>query len=226
MDKPEDLDDEVELPEAFFFHHSGEDICYECEQGMHNICDNPTEEDEETFCCCEISSTGEVTTAKGGRDALLAKYREASEVTDVTSTGRKRAAAAYPITEGMKCEWANLRFAGGGVIPIVGCKVGVAKHIHHGPDKNTLNNTPENVHRVCSKCHNRWHSINDMFYGTRPAGTEPFIPLDGNKWFGHDGETEMSDADFMQSEIYWNTPVGKRENISIRAEEIALDSTK
>ena len=39
---------------------------------------------------------------------------EPSEITDIMSTGRKRAAMMYPIFKDMKCEWANLRYAGGG----------------------------------------------------------------------------------------------------------------
>jgi len=46
---------------------------------------------------------------------------EPSDITDITSTGRKRAAMMYPIFKDMKCEWSGLRFAGGGVEPIIGC---------------------------------------------------------------------------------------------------------
>ena len=41
-----------------------------------------------------------------------------SEYSDPVSTGRKRAKEMYPIHAGMVCEWAGLKLAGGGVIPI------------------------------------------------------------------------------------------------------------
>jgi hypothetical protein len=102
--------------------------------------------------------------------------KEDEDIIDPHSTGRKRAAAAYPLKEGMVCEWAGLASAGGG-LPIIGCVnlqnpiddegniVGnLAVHRHHGPDKNTLNNTEGNVHRICNFCHNRWHTRNDPVY--------------------------------------------------------------
>lgn len=94
------------------------------------------------------------------------------ELTDPRSTGRKRAARMYPITPGMVCEWANLKNIGFSPRNIVGCMGNPASDIHHGPDKNTLNNSKitrgigsgENVHLICSFCHNRVHSENDKFY--------------------------------------------------------------
>lgn len=53
---------------------------------------------------------------------------------------------------------------GGGEFPIQGCSDGVQLNRHHGPDKNTLNNEPGNVHRICAHCHNRWHAKNDPDY--------------------------------------------------------------
>jgi len=44
---------------------------------------------------------------------------EPSDIRDVTSTGRKRAAMMYPIFKDMVCEWAGLAKAGGGVEPII-----------------------------------------------------------------------------------------------------------
>lgn len=91
--------------------------------------------------------------------------KEAGEMADPLSTGRKRAAAALPIAVGDICDWAFLKEAGGGVVPITGCPGYPASDRHHGPDKNTLNNeVGVNLHKVCDFCHNRWHAANDMFY--------------------------------------------------------------
>ena len=93
------------------------------------------------------------------------------EVRDVLSTGRKRAEVILPLTDANKrpivCEWAGLKYAGGGKNPIVGCTGNKATNRHHGPDKSTLNNSredPRNLHAICPKCHNRWHAANDIGY--------------------------------------------------------------
>ena len=149
---------------------------------------------------------------------------EAHEIVDVLSTGRKRAAMLYPIYDGMLCEWAGLKNAGGGVVPIIGCdnnrlspKKGgdgelVQGDVHHGPDKNTLENSPGNAHRICAYCHHRWHAANDKFYGKRPTkedgkvdGTKPFLPLDEYEWTAHDPETKATQEEIEENEIYWSS---------------------
>lgn len=82
---------------------------------------------------------------------------------DQQSTGRKRAAVMYPLSDAA-CEWKMRKNCGGGPKPIVGCVNGRQQARHHGPDKNTLNNDPGNVHRICHVCHNRWHTENDDIY--------------------------------------------------------------
>lgn len=193
-------------------HYLGDGSCPACYSGSHSDCYHPLFE-EENACCCQkdknstddsgIIPTGE--SGERGDDALVRAIKEASAVTDVESTGRKRAAKAYPLEEGMICEWRNLANAGGGVKPIVGCTVGMAKNRHHGPDKNTLNNTEGNVHRICAKCHNRWHTENDEYYGSRPGGTDPFIPLDGNKWHLHDAAEIATPQQIVDNEVFWAT---------------------
>lgn len=84
----------------------------------------------------------------------------------------------------MKCEWAFVKNAGGGVAPITGCVGYPAEHVHHGPDKNTFKNVEGNVHRICTPCHNRWHGANDPYYGERPAFELPFLPT-GEAWTEH-----------------------------------------
>lgn len=91
-------------------------------------------------------------------------YKDDSSLRDQQSTGRKRAAKMYPLSEDQPCEWQMRRNCGGGKFPIVGCLNGLQNARHHGPDKNTLNNEQGNVHRICHNCHNRWHTLNDPDY--------------------------------------------------------------
>lgn len=177
--------------------------CPACYAGIHGDCYHLSN----GACCCpakrvEGREGDDIDNAESPID-VVAAIKAASEVTDVQSTGRKRAAKAYPITEGMKCEWAELKLAGGGVQPIIGCPGNVATDRHHGPDKNTLNNTEGNVHRICAICHNRWHTANDPFYGERPSGSEPFIPLDGNDWTAHNPTDKATTEEIMQNELTW-----------------------
>lgn len=128
---------------------------------------------------------------------------------DPQSTGRKRVDRMYRIPPGLMCEWAMLASAGGGIAPIVGCVGYPAQDLHHGPDKNTLNNAKasmgigvdENVHRICSHCHNAWHGANDQYYprtgkhGDRDYIRDqatPFLPLPQymDSFVPHDPDTK------------------------------------
>lgn len=131
---------------------------------------------------------------------------------DPLSTGRKRVARMYPIPAGKMCEWAMLAKAGGGIEPIVGCIGYPASDLHHGPDKNTLNNAKqslgigdtENVHLICSMCHNAWHGANDRYYPmTRGKNKQrdyvedqatPFHPLPQfmDSFVDHDPDTQTT----------------------------------
>jgi hypothetical protein len=92
-----------------------------------------------------------------------APTKDPEKVTDVLSTGRKRAAQLYPIFKGSPCEWQGQKNCGGGQ-PITGCIDGLQVDRHHGPVKLPLRNEPGNVHRICKTCHNRWHAVNDPIY--------------------------------------------------------------
>lgn len=154
----------------------------------------------------------EVTVIEVEKKGVGRPMAEPGDITDITSTGRKRAAMLYPIFENMKCEWAGLKFAGGGVEPIIGCD----NHIiqpnkgpdkgdrHHGPDKNVINNSPGNVHRICSSCHNRWHAKNNKYYGDRPTPDQPFLPKEDYDWKPHDSETLATPEEIADNERYWN----------------------
>lgn len=197
-----------------------EELCY-CLVGLHEECNNPQPHEIEGFVTCCCWSVEEITPVAGA--VILGGYKENSAVGDVLSTGRKRAAALYPITDGMTCEWSGLRYAGGGVHPIIGChgtKIIAAKghgaatgHIHHGPDKNTLNNERENIHRICTTCHNRWHTLNDPYYGERPEGGVPFLPV-GVEVKAHDPVTKAEIMQQFKWETWWQTDKHTREDIT------------
>lgn len=135
--------------------------CIECGRGFHEECRTNCEN------CHSISDeemdrlTNSIRVVGYGVGAPI-KPNEL--VRDVKSTGRKRAAVHFPINRGDPCEWQGLKNCGGGLNPIVGCIDGKQADRHHGPDKDTLENRVGNVHRICKKCHNRWHALNDPTY--------------------------------------------------------------
>lgn len=194
------------------------DPCLSCRIGFHNECDVSWNPDDKSACGCggkevQFTSDGFVKPPKdvgepgAGSDSGYVEdgyegYKDISEYKDPLSTGRKRAASMYPIETGMVCEWAGLKLAGGGVVPIVGCLGRPASDRHHGPDKNTMNNAPENMHRICDFCHNTWHGINDPFYGPRPDHTLPFTPKGkfGEDWFAHDAVTKATTDELITAE--------------------------
>lgn len=122
--------------------------------------------------------------------------RDIGSFDDVASTGRKRVAEMYPITPGQVCDWARLGNCGGGVEPVMGCLGNPATDLHHGPDKNTLNNEKgsrgvgeqENVHALCSFCHNDWHAKNNRYYpeyDRQEQQAQPWLPLSDEPWGPH-----------------------------------------
>ncbi len=179
-------------------------ICLPCQAECHWECINPEDLEGVLACCCKPV---EVLSAENGPRGGPTK--DPAEMLDPTSTGRKQAAKLKPIEGGMICEWKLLARAGGGVIPIVGCIGNLAKNIHHGPDKDTTNNGDENLHRVCSECHNRWHSLNDPFYGSRTPAGVPFIPLTGTN-HQHDPNTLASIEVAYAHELWWSTKAKDR----------------
>jgi hypothetical protein len=136
--------------------------CLACGRGFHFECDTGCED-------CHLAESRRVAELVGSKVENLHTGLEGQPVKapenikDRASTGRKRAAMLYPIRENQPCEWRGKKNCGGG-IPIVGCIEGIQKDCHHGPIKDTLENTPGNVHRICKHCHNRWHTVNDGLY--------------------------------------------------------------
>lgn len=190
------------------------DPCLSCRIGFHNECDVSWNPDDSSPCGCggkeiRFNNEGYVIAPKetasaegvdtGYVDDGFNAQKDISDYKDPLSTGRKRAATMYPITPGMVCEWAGLKNAGGGVVPIVGCLGRPASDRHHGPDKNTMNNAPDNLHRICDFCHNTWHAVNDPFYGPRPDFSLPFVPVD-KEWVLHDSVTKATTEELIAAE--------------------------
>lgn len=205
------------------------ETCAYCAADLHNECSAAEITDSLEMCCCPSIEEGFISENEGRQpsflkkalaDSLSSALKEDEDVTDITSTGRKRAAQMYPIEEGMLCEWAFLAKAGGGVYPLVGCNgtelsTDKGKHArHHGPDKNTVNNEVGNVHRICQSCHNRWHSLNDPYYGSR-QGTQPFIPL-VDFWVNHDNETAATPDQQVANTTYWNLKTKEKELLNYK----------
>lgn len=144
--------------------------CPSCGRGFHNecelgcgLCHQDADESVKSFKRSITYGTG-------------APTKSPEDVTDRHSTGRKRAAQLYPIFKNKSCEWQGLKDCGGGPKPIVGCIDGKQTHCHHGPVKDTLRNEPGNVHRICVKCHNRWHAVNDPIYNEEEYDKLPHNP--------------------------------------------------
>jgi hypothetical protein len=80
---------------------------------------------------------------------------------------------------------------------------------HHGPNKNVLENGPGNVHLICPTCHNRWHTMNDKYYGERPTDNQPFLPED-YEVLPHDPDTKATIQDIEANEAWWSLNPEKR----------------
>src|SRR5690606_1993057 len=97
-------------------------MCYACSVGLYEECENPEDLGNGYIIPCiskfETISVDSPARTSGGGGGM----KDGKDVTDVVSTGRKRAAMLAPIMTGMTCEWAGLKYAGGGIQPIVGCR--------------------------------------------------------------------------------------------------------
>ena len=142
--------------------------CNACVIGLYEECENPEDLGNGYIIPC-ISKFDVLAPVTGGGGSVGGQPKDGKEVKDILSTGRKRAAMLMPIMQGMFCDWAGLKWAGGGAHPIVGCKdtrLAPVKNnddlpegnysrgeLHHGPDKSVLNNAVgRNLHAICSSC--------------------------------------------------------------------------
>lgn len=150
--------------------------CLECAEGFHNICEGGgcnTCHEPESIAVAGISLEGsgfvavedKGQTEGGHRRRTSERTKNDTQLKDPHSTGRKRAVTLHGHADPTQpCEWQGKANCGGGRFPILGCMSGVQENLHHGPDKNTLNNERSNIHKICSQCHNRWHTLNDPDY--------------------------------------------------------------
>lgn len=169
--------------------------CYACGRGFYDECINP---DENGNPCSQNEVELKNDLLRDGEDNPfdkktdgLAWQKDDNDVTDNKSTGRKRAAVLYPLDREAPCEWQKLKFSGGAK-PIVGCVNGFQRQRHHGPNKDTLDNSSGNVHRVCDNCHGRWHTVNDEGYDWNASEYAP-----------HDKTTVATEKELADNEIYW-----------------------
>lgn len=182
--------------------------CLPCASGYHGECWNPLE----NYDCCCLDKAPVVFIEPSEKKERGGQIKEMANVTDLESTGRKRAAKLYPLDREKPCEWRGLLNAGGGAQPIVGCLAGMQAAIHHGPDKNTLSNFVGNVHRICHTCHNRWHTKNDPLYPSeRPSGDTPYLPLSGTA-IEHDGNTKFTPEQFSKDRLAWPEKKSRKTN--------------
>lgn len=155
--------DDLDLSPVGAARNKAVTVCISCVRSFHSEC-------EQDPCCCVGSSTEDKQPSAGRA------YKD--DVT--TSAGRKRAAALWQIDPQADCEWRGLANCGGGLRPIVGCLNGKQKERQHGPDKDTTNNDPENMHLICAQCHHIWHVLNDPVYIRELYQTLPHEPREVN----------------------------------------------
>jgi hypothetical protein len=166
------------------------DVCFPCKRNLHDTC---REGDCGCYGRAHKATVGDDAgdNESSGYDDISDEQSQHNNrrsrrtkpdaaLKDQESTGRKRAARLYPLLDNTNqplkssrtagqderadCEWRFGIRVGGGDNPIQGCVSGKQYARHHGPDKNTLNNEPGNVHRICHNCHNQWHAKNDPDY--------------------------------------------------------------
>ena len=184
-------------------------LCLDCAEGFPELCqlggcEKPEEKKNDVKTIPELledtdwlepekrkSRKGEILDPERKRDSR--RKKNDGNLKDPHSTGRKRAVTLHGHANPEEpCEWRGKANCGGGQFPILGCNDGVQENLHHGPDKNTLNNERENIHKICSQCHNRWHTLNDPGY----------------EWDGHHelhAPREPEEEDVVLDSMRWKT---------------------
>ena len=187
--------------------------CQYCVVGLFEECENPQEvEGGFIIPCIEMFDQAEIAAVKTGGGSGL---KDPADIGDPLSTGRKRAAMVMPIMTGMVCQWAGLKWAGGGVQPIVGCKGNTLAEFKKNEDKPVLNNSPGmNLHGICSSCHHRWHELNDPSYESK-RGDAHLQWLPSQPYYDHDPFTKAEDYDHLLSDEWWALAVKDRETFPI-----------
>lgn len=165
--EPKQLDGDLDQPAETEIEIWDGRECVSCALGRPEEC---------LYGGCLIPPVAESYTSLG--EALKERVHggTAKQLKDPLSTGRKRAAKLYPIHDSEPCEWRGQKNCGGGERPITGCLSGNQESRHHGPVKDTTRNHQGNVHRICTKCHNRWHLLNDLIYDKERYALLPHDP--------------------------------------------------
>lgn len=165
--------------------------CVPCGRGFHKECRKG---------CKKCHPEVELEVEEGETSPSVAKEIKARKkgatrdgLKDPQSTGRKRAARLYPLDKEAECEWRSQKNCGGGRVPIVGCLGGLQEARHHGPVKNTTRNHNGNVHRICTRCHNHWHELNDLVYDEKDYAILPHDPM------------PATDEEIAHEELLWFT---------------------
>jgi len=182
--------------------------CLPCRMQQHLECNEWQYQVGE--CCCAIygkeSDASDNSQRTGARDGMVWS-KDDSLIRDAKSTGRKRAAGIFPLDATSDCEWLSLSFAGGGLYPIFGCQDGKQQHRHHGPNLSTLDNREGNVHRICTTCHNTWHTNNDAFIKEYD---------DLTVWAEHDHITKYGEEELARVLLY-GSAVASRDRFTWRS---------
>lgn len=198
-------------------------VCHFCISDYHEFCETVDDTDDTPECCCRESKYKSVTVSDEALDLNINPLDQllsamgglddtdlpdiSQPLSETVGAGRKRAARLGKIPDGTPCEWTGLLRAGGGILPIVGCRPSsqsVAKHRHHGPDKSTVNNERHiNLHWICHFCHNRWHTLNDDYYGIRDQ--RGYLPKEEYMaaYTQHDAETLATEDDYKANDAFW-----------------------
>lgn len=193
-------------------------ICIYCNSDIHFLCVQPS---ETLDCCCVenpdafVAPDDAIDYALSEHKKLGAPFKAPEDMKNILATGRKRSIEAKPIYEGDICEWSELLKAGGGRYPIIGCERVLATDVHHGPDKSVLNNDLSNLHKLCKRCHNRWHSLNDPEFDPveRPGlGATWVIP----NALPHDPDTKATEEDRISNDLWWSIRRDKSRNTKRR----------
>lgn len=207
--------------------------CMACVVGLFEECHNPEILDGGWIipCAMRFKFVDDDEPVKQKRGEIGRPLSDPKDIRDPESTGRKRAAIVLPIQTGMTCQWAGLKWAGGGAHPIVGCAGNTLAEVkrhedlpegidsrgerHHGPNKAVLDNSVGvNLHGICSDCHHRWHELNDPTYeGERPEAEFEWLPAE--PYWTHDPWTKATDDDRQASETWWSMPVKDRPDFPI-----------
>ena len=173
-------------------------MCIYCQGGEHELCDSPANLESVAdglflFTCCCKGNAGAFVETVGEPRPVGRPQKDGTDMVDVLSTGRHRAEKLLPNIKGAPCHWRGLLYAGGGVVPIVGCLKGTAEARHHGPDKSVLNNSVGvNLHAICTTCITkemrlltedlRWVPAKDIRVGDRLIGFSEDLSLEGNQF--------------------------------------------